>query len=231
MTPDCLFVALRGERTDGHRFVAQAVAAGAAAVLVEREVALPAGANAAIVRVADPLRAFQDLAAWWRDRFPVRVVGITGSTGKTLAKEVTADAKFGRGMEGVLRLRGGDFTGILNGLDAALWDPAKDPHLAKPFSVMKIAGRAACRADLQKAAGLEAAAQLQVELDVASRQDRAPGGIDDAARPARRRRRHGGTEAVVRGHQLEGEAPGRVRLEIAATRIHVVTAAPVGPAA
>jgi UDP-N-acetylmuramoyl-tripeptide--D-alanyl-D-alanine ligase len=41
--------------------------------------------------VADSLRAFRDLAAWWRDRFAVRVVGITGSTGKTLAKEVAAD--------------------------------------------------------------------------------------------------------------------------------------------
>jgi UDP-N-acetylmuramoyl-tripeptide--D-alanyl-D-alanine ligase len=84
-------VALPGERTDGHLFVGDAVAGGASAVLVEREVALPPGADAAIVRVADSLRALQDLAAWWRDRFAVRVVGITGSTGKTLAKEVTAD--------------------------------------------------------------------------------------------------------------------------------------------
>jgi UDP-N-acetylmuramoyl-tripeptide--D-alanyl-D-alanine ligase len=91
VTPQSLFVALPGERTDGHRFVAEAIAAGAAAVLVERDVELPAETDAAVVRVPDSLRAFQDLAAWWRERFPVRVVGITGSTGKTLAKEVTAD--------------------------------------------------------------------------------------------------------------------------------------------
>ena len=90
VVPGSLFVALPGERTDGHRFVSDALAAGAVAVLVEREVSLPAGTDAAVVRVADSLRAFQDLA-WWRDRFAVRVVGITGSTGKTLAKEVTAD--------------------------------------------------------------------------------------------------------------------------------------------
>jgi UDP-N-acetylmuramoyl-tripeptide--D-alanyl-D-alanine ligase len=89
--PGCLFVALPGERDDGHRFVAEALAAGAVAALVEREVSLPADTDAAVVRVADSLRAFQDLAAWWRERFAVRVVGITGSTGKTLAKEVTAD--------------------------------------------------------------------------------------------------------------------------------------------
>jgi UDP-N-acetylmuramoyl-tripeptide--D-alanyl-D-alanine ligase len=89
--PGCLFVALPGERDDGHRFVADAIERGAVAALVERDVTLPPGAEAAVVRVADSLRAFQDLAAWWRDRFAVRVVGITGSTGKTLAKEVAAD--------------------------------------------------------------------------------------------------------------------------------------------
>jgi UDP-N-acetylmuramoyl-tripeptide--D-alanyl-D-alanine ligase len=89
--PGCLFVALPGERDDGHRFVADAIERGAVAALVERDVTLPPGTEAAVVRVADSLRAFQDLAAWWRDRFAVRVVGITGSTGKTLAKEVAAD--------------------------------------------------------------------------------------------------------------------------------------------
>jgi len=85
------FVALRGERVDGHRFAADAVRAGAAVLLVARPVELPADAATAVVRVADPLRALQDLAAWWRSRSAVRVVGITGSTGKTIAKEITAD--------------------------------------------------------------------------------------------------------------------------------------------
>jgi UDP-N-acetylmuramoyl-tripeptide--D-alanyl-D-alanine ligase len=91
VTPDSIFVALRGERTDGHRFVADALSAGATAALVERPVELPPDTDAAIVRVADPLTALQELAAWWRRRHAVRVVGITGSTGKTIAKEMTAD--------------------------------------------------------------------------------------------------------------------------------------------
>ncbi|MGH2463094.1 MAG: UDP-N-acetylmuramoyl-tripeptide--D-alanyl-D-alanine ligase [Candidatus Limnocylindria bacterium] len=91
VVPGCLFVALRGERDDGHRFVADAVAAGAVAALVERDVTLPSESIAAMVRVQDSLTALQDVAAWWRDRSAARVVGITGSTGKTLAKEVTAD--------------------------------------------------------------------------------------------------------------------------------------------
>ena len=89
--PGNLFVALSGERTDGHRHVAEAVAAGAVAALVDRDVDLAADADVAVVTVADPLTALQELAAWWRSRHPVRVVGITGSTGKTMAKEVTAD--------------------------------------------------------------------------------------------------------------------------------------------
>jgi len=91
VTPGCCFVALRGERDDGHRFVDEAVRGGATAVLVERDVATPAGYDVAVVQVADSLRALQDLAAWWRSRSTVRVTGITGSTGKTIAKEIVAD--------------------------------------------------------------------------------------------------------------------------------------------
>ena len=91
VTPGSLFVALHGERVDGHAFVADALRAGAAAALVERPVELPAGVAAPQVVVKDALRALQDLAAWWRSRHPVRVVGITGSTGKTIAKEIVAD--------------------------------------------------------------------------------------------------------------------------------------------
>ena len=91
VVPGCLFVALRGERTDGHRFAADAVAAGATVLLVEHLVELPADAQVAVLQVADPLNALQEMAAWWRARSSVRVVGITGSTGKTIAKEIVAD--------------------------------------------------------------------------------------------------------------------------------------------
>jgi UDP-N-acetylmuramoyl-tripeptide--D-alanyl-D-alanine ligase len=91
VVPGCCFVALRGERTDGHRFTADAVRAGASVLLVERPVDLPPGADVAVLQVADPLVALQEIAAWWRARCSVRVVGITGSTGKTIAKEIVAD--------------------------------------------------------------------------------------------------------------------------------------------
>jgi UDP-N-acetylmuramoyl-tripeptide--D-alanyl-D-alanine ligase len=92
VTPGCCFVALRGERADGHRFLSEALRNGASVALVEQPVPLEAGLDgAAIVQVGDSLQALQELAAWWRRQSAVRVVGITGSTGKTMAKEVVAD--------------------------------------------------------------------------------------------------------------------------------------------
>jgi len=89
--PGCLFVALRGARDDGHRHAAAAIERGAVALIVERPVEVPASAAVAVVQVTDSLLALQEVAAWWRTRSRARVVGITGSTGKTLAKEIIAD--------------------------------------------------------------------------------------------------------------------------------------------
>lgn len=91
VVPGCCFVALRGERDDGHRFASDAARAGAAVLMVARPVSLPDDVRPAVVQVADPLTALQELAAWWRKGSSARVVGITGSTGKTIAKEIVAD--------------------------------------------------------------------------------------------------------------------------------------------
>ena len=104
-SPGCCFVALRGARVDGHDYVAESVAKGASVVLLERPPAdLAAMAEVALVQVPDTLHALQELAAARRDRFAVRVVGITGSTGKTIAKEIVADV-LGRALN-VLRNEG-----------------------------------------------------------------------------------------------------------------------------
>jgi UDP-N-acetylmuramoyl-tripeptide--D-alanyl-D-alanine ligase len=81
-----LFVALRGERTDGHRYVGEAMERGAVAALVEREIT---GASPAVM-VDDTGRALLDLAADERASLTASVVGITGSTGKTCTKDLTA---------------------------------------------------------------------------------------------------------------------------------------------
>lgn len=87
--PGDLFVALRGERTDGHHFVRDAFDHGAAGALVrEMPPAVPGGRT--VVQVTDPARTLWSLADRRRTRTPLRMVGITGSVGKTTTKEFAA---------------------------------------------------------------------------------------------------------------------------------------------
>lgn len=86
-----LFVAIRGENLDGHAFVQQALDRGAAAALVSEEwVAQQGDIAAPLIAVPDTLQALQDLATEWRKHFRLRLVGITGSIGKTSTKQVVA---------------------------------------------------------------------------------------------------------------------------------------------
>lgn len=89
------FFALRGERFDANDFAAQAIAAGASIVVVERWTG-EEPEHAAVVRVPDSLAALQRFAAWYRRQRELPVVGITGSNGKTSTKDFTA-AVLGRG--------------------------------------------------------------------------------------------------------------------------------------
>ena len=91
-----LFVALRGQSHDGHRFLAQAAERGAGALLVQGGAALPGGLAA--VRVGDTLMALGDLAAAFRQRFSFPLIAITGSMGKTSSKELIRAALTACGM-------------------------------------------------------------------------------------------------------------------------------------
>jgi len=96
VTPGAVFFALTGTATDGHRFLGDAAARGAVCAVVARKwyteqvmtrISLPLP----VITVPETLIALHDLAAWWRGRFPkTPVIGITGSVGKTSAKEATA---------------------------------------------------------------------------------------------------------------------------------------------
>lgn len=82
-----LFVALAGERFDGHEFVAEVVAKGAVAVLVQRGRAWPKLAGA-VVEVADTRAALGRIAAAYRREFTLPVIAVGGSNGKTTTKEL-----------------------------------------------------------------------------------------------------------------------------------------------
>ena len=91
LPPGCLFIALRGERFDGHAFVEQVLAQGAAAVMVDDASRLPTPSPQSSALIVDDTRlALGRLAAWQRHRMPAKLLAITGSNGKTTVKEMVA---------------------------------------------------------------------------------------------------------------------------------------------
>ena len=85
--PDYLFIPIKGERVDGHNFIPQVFEKGAACVLSEVELENPAGPY---IRVASSEAALKKIAAFYRQSLSIKVVGITGSVGKTSTKEMIA---------------------------------------------------------------------------------------------------------------------------------------------
>ena len=88
--PGNLFIPFKGEHSDGHTYVEAALKSGAAAALWQRDVPNPP-ANLPILIVEDTLEAIQELARSYRNELDVKVVGITGSNGKTTVKDMTAN--------------------------------------------------------------------------------------------------------------------------------------------
>ena len=87
-----IFLALRGDRLDGHDFVAEAVSAGCGAVIAQGD---PGGCAVPVYRVSDTLKSLGDLALHRRLHSAVPVVGITGSSGKTTVKDLALGALAG----------------------------------------------------------------------------------------------------------------------------------------
>jgi UDP-N-acetylmuramoyl-tripeptide--D-alanyl-D-alanine ligase len=148
VAPGSLFVALRGARHDGHRFAADAVRLGAAAALVDQA---PEGLDPArTLLVAHTLRALGDLAAYTRRRQPLRVIGITGSNGKTTTKEmvaaICAQATFPPPRTKVLKTHGNENN--LVGLPLTLLRLAGDEAVAVLVMGMNAPGEIARLADI-----------------------------------------------------------------------------------
>ena len=86
IVPGMLFAALAGQTFDGHDYLQQAMDLGAVAALVDRDVP----ADLPVLKVKDVLAALGILAGHWRNACPAKVIGITGSNGKTTVKEMVA---------------------------------------------------------------------------------------------------------------------------------------------
>lgn len=87
LKPGYVFIATQGERVDGHSFIPQAFEKGCYAVICEQ---IPSDMAGPCIQVEDSFKALQDIAAFYREQLDVKVVGITGSVGKTSTKEVIA---------------------------------------------------------------------------------------------------------------------------------------------
>ncbi|MEB3295619.1 MAG: UDP-N-acetylmuramoyl-tripeptide--D-alanyl-D-alanine ligase [Synechococcales bacterium] len=94
--PGQVFLALRGDKFDGHNFVTTAIAAGAIAAIVDAQfvdtqfAAHQTEDHLPLIQVTHTLAAYQAIARWWRRQFEIPVIGITGSVGKTTTKELVA---------------------------------------------------------------------------------------------------------------------------------------------
>jgi UDP-N-acetylmuramoyl-tripeptide--D-alanyl-D-alanine ligase len=104
LVPGSLFVALRGEHFDGHDFLPQLAEKGVAAVIAEQ---LPQGWTLPAIVVPNTLTALGQVGNFWRSKFAIPVIGVTGSNGKTTVKEmIAAILAAAYGEEGRLATRG-----------------------------------------------------------------------------------------------------------------------------
>ncbi|MFZ4665919.1 MAG: UDP-N-acetylmuramoyl-tripeptide--D-alanyl-D-alanine ligase, partial [Prochlorotrichaceae cyanobacterium] len=92
ISPGSLFIALRGEKFDGHEFLAQTLAQGAIGAIVDQHYSCPSDLQDQLTlwQVPNTLQAYQTIAQDWRERFRIPLVGVTGSVGKTTTKELIA---------------------------------------------------------------------------------------------------------------------------------------------
>jgi len=82
-----LFFAIKGERHDGHKYIADLYAQGVRNFVISDESVAEQVPQANFILVISPLQAMQQLAAWHRRKFSIPVIGVTGSNGKTIVKE------------------------------------------------------------------------------------------------------------------------------------------------
>ena len=85
-----LFIAIKGKNFDGHDFIKEVIKKSASAIIVSRRIHFPAAIAIPVILVTDTIKALGQIARFHRNRFPIPIVAITGSAGKTTTKEMVA---------------------------------------------------------------------------------------------------------------------------------------------
>lgn len=127
---ESLFVPVIGERVDGHRFIPQAFKAGAAAALSSEKIApdlIKEHPEKSLIQVEDTVQALQAIGAYYRSRLSIPVIGVTGSVGKTTAREMIACALTG-GFEKVFKTAGNHNSQV--GVPITLFEIQPDDEIA-----------------------------------------------------------------------------------------------------
>jgi len=146
----------------------------------------------------------------------------------TYAREILTPA-FGHGMDGLVATRGADLLGIMNGIDADVWNPANDPHLPRNYSLDDPSGKQACKLQLQQQLGLQLdpTAPLVVSVSRLTWQKMADVLLEQlpdmlARHPRLQLALHGrGDRAIEEGfEQIARDYPGRVAVDIGYDEAH-----------
>ena len=82
-----IFIALSGENFDGHNFITLAIEKGATGLVISKDFKYDLADNITVITVANPLKAYQQIARCYREKFDIPIVAITGSNGKTTTKD------------------------------------------------------------------------------------------------------------------------------------------------
>lgn len=92
ISPNSIFIALNGENFNGNKYAPNAITGGAKLCIVDEEIEVPENSDCSLIKVKSGKEALLNLAEYYRSKLPIKIIGVTGSTGKTSTKDLIGAA-------------------------------------------------------------------------------------------------------------------------------------------